>query len=148
MVHGGRISYSLYLVHVPVFEIFWSYMLWEPRIGPGSALGTFLVPQVLLFVVLLAHLAYTYIEEPARKAMRSRGPGRWVSRRPVPAQVLTEGTRDGAAQVGTGVVGASVSPEVDPQRPRAVQQTPAGDGAVADELVPHRTRDGDRRRSA
>jgi peptidoglycan/LPS O-acetylase OafA/YrhL len=148
MVHGGRISYSLYLVHVPVFEIFWSYMLWEPRIGPGSALGSFLVPQVLLFVVLLAHLAYTYIEEPARKALRRRGPGRWVSRRPVPARVLADGTRDGVAQEGTGVVGASVSPEADPERPRAVQQAPAGDAAVADELVTHRTRDGDRRRSA
>jgi peptidoglycan/LPS O-acetylase OafA/YrhL len=76
MVHGGKISYSLYLVHVPVFEIFWTYMDWDERIAPGSALGTFLVPHVFLLTVLLAHLSFRYLEEPARLALRGWGPGK------------------------------------------------------------------------
>lgn len=75
MVHGGRISFALYLVHIPVFEIFWTLMGWSPRIAPGSGLGTILIPHVLLLVFVLAHLTYRYVEEPARRAMRRRGPG-------------------------------------------------------------------------
>ena len=74
VVHGGRISFALYLVHVPVFEVFWTLMAWSPSIAPGSGLGTFLVPHVLLSTVVLAHLAYRYVEEPARRAMRRHGP--------------------------------------------------------------------------
>jgi peptidoglycan/LPS O-acetylase OafA/YrhL len=78
MVHGGRISFSLYLVHVPVFEVFWTHMGWYPTIGPGSALGAFLVPHVLLACFLLAHLCHRHLEEPGRLWLRSRGPGRWA----------------------------------------------------------------------
>jgi peptidoglycan/LPS O-acetylase OafA/YrhL len=78
MVHGGRISYSLYLVHVPVFEIFWTYMGWKPALAPGSALATFLIPTVLLGTLLLAHLLYRFVEEPSRLWLRGRGPARWV----------------------------------------------------------------------
>ncbi|MCV2488565.1 acyltransferase [Geodermatophilus sp. YIM 151500] len=87
LVHGGRISYSLYLVHVPVFEIFWSYMGWTPALAPGSGLATILIPHVLLLTLLLAHLAYRFVEEPARLLLRSRGPGRWArgGRRVAPA---------------------------------------------------------------
>ncbi|MGX5654290.1 acyltransferase family protein [Geodermatophilus nigrescens] len=86
MVHGGRISFSLYLVHVPVFEIFWTLMGWHPSMGPNSAVGSFLVPHVLLGCFLLAHLSYRYLEEPARLWLRGRGPGRW-SRQPRPAAI-------------------------------------------------------------
>ena len=82
MVHGGRISYSLYLVHVPIFEIFWTMMAWHPRIGPGSALGEFLVPQVFLLALVVADLSYRYLEEPGRGASWPRGPGRWARRDP------------------------------------------------------------------
>ena len=81
MVHGGRISYSLYLVHVPVFEIFWTYMGWEAALAPGSALGTGMIPHVLLATLLLAHLMYRFVEEPARLWLRGRGPGRWSGSR-------------------------------------------------------------------
>jgi peptidoglycan/LPS O-acetylase OafA/YrhL len=53
-------------------------MGWTPAIGPGSGLAAFLIPQVLLFTVLLAHLSYRYLEEPARLFLRDRGPGRWA----------------------------------------------------------------------
>ncbi len=78
MVHGGRISYSLYLVHIPIFEIFWTNMIWNPRIAEGSGLGTFLIPHVPLLCLLVAHLVYRYVEEPSRLWLRGRGPGRWV----------------------------------------------------------------------
>ena len=126
MVHGGRISYSLYLVHIPVFEIFWTNMAWKPRIAPGSALGTFLVPHVLLVVFLVAHLTYRYVEEPSRVWLRSRGPGRWSRRDRTAAAVVTAGTRqppggDGVAGVDR-VPAAAVSPET---RPLDVPSVPA-----------------------
>jgi len=84
MVHGGKISFALYLVHIPVFEVFWTVMGWSPRLAPGSGLGTLLIPHVLLLVVVLAHLTYRYVEEPARQALRRRGPD---ARRAVPDPV-------------------------------------------------------------
>ena len=93
MVHGGRISYSLYLVHVPIFEIFWTYMGWNPLIAPGTGLGTLLIPHVALLAVLVAHLMYRYVEEPARLWLRNRGPGRWSRRDRRAADVLVTGTR-------------------------------------------------------
>lgn len=108
MVHGGRISYSLYLVHVPVFEIFWTHMGWNERIGPGSALGSFVVPHLLLLVVLLAHLSYRYVEEPARLWLRSRGPGRWSRRDRIAGAVVDAGTRQPPG--GDGVAGVDRGP--------------------------------------
>ncbi|MGY1783124.1 acyltransferase family protein [Geodermatophilus sp. SYSU D01036] len=88
MVHGGRISFSLYLVHVPVFEIFWTHMGWYPFMGPNSPVGSFLVPHVLLGCFLLAHLSYRYLEEPARLWLRGRGPGRWVRTQRTPGAAV------------------------------------------------------------
>jgi peptidoglycan/LPS O-acetylase OafA/YrhL len=123
MVHGGRISYSLYLVHVPIFEIFWTYMGWSPRIAAGSALGTFLIPHVALFAVLVAHLTYRYVEEPARMWLRGRGPGRWSRRRPRAAEVLAVGNRSPASAADRRPVPAALG--TDAQR-RAVPAGPAG----------------------
>ena len=93
MVHGGRISFSLYLLHVPVFEIFWTQMAWRPSLAPGSPLGTFLIPQMPLLVLLLAHVLYTCVEEPARMWMRGRGPGRWARTERKAAELIAAGTR-------------------------------------------------------
>jgi peptidoglycan/LPS O-acetylase OafA/YrhL len=92
MVHGGRISFALYLVHIPVFEIFWTEMAWHPRIAPGAALGTLATPLVPLVALVLAHLMYRFVEEPGRRWLRRREPGvgRRVPGAPVP---------DGAAAV-------------------------------------------------
>ncbi|RJQ77415.1 acyltransferase [Pseudonocardiaceae bacterium YIM PH 21723] len=84
LVHGGRISYSLYLVHVPIFEIFWTLSVHVPRIGPGSKLDTLLVPQLLLVALLAAHLLWRYVEEPARKKLRKYDPGKLRRRTPAP----------------------------------------------------------------
>ncbi|WP_037077104.1 acyltransferase family protein, partial [Pseudonocardia spinosispora] len=71
-VHGGRISYSLYLIHVPVFEVLWTAM---ERIGvmhDDGTLATALTPLAFAFVFVLADLLYRLIEEPARRALRRR----------------------------------------------------------------------------
>jgi peptidoglycan/LPS O-acetylase OafA/YrhL len=71
-VHGGRISYSLYLVHVPVFEAFWTA---QERVGflqHDSLASVVLTPVVFVLVFVLADLLYRWVEEPARRALRPR----------------------------------------------------------------------------
>jgi peptidoglycan/LPS O-acetylase OafA/YrhL len=70
MVLGGKISFALYLVHMPVFEIGYALMGWFPRLAPGTRLGTLLLPHLLLTAVLLAYLAHRFVEEPSRVALR------------------------------------------------------------------------------
>jgi peptidoglycan/LPS O-acetylase OafA/YrhL len=77
MVLGGRLSFALYLVHVPVFEVFWTLMGWYPRLAPGSTIAGFLTPHVLLSTLPLAYLLYRFVEEPARRRLRDlAGPRR------------------------------------------------------------------------
>jgi peptidoglycan/LPS O-acetylase OafA/YrhL len=94
LVHGGRISFSLYLVHVPVYEVFWTVLVLEPRIAPGTGLWALLVPHVFLLTFVLAHLLYRYVEEPARRALRRLVPARPARAarpaRPAPAASTTE----------------------------------------------------------
>ncbi|GAA4544504.1 hypothetical protein GCM10023175_22840 [Pseudonocardia xishanensis] len=119
MVHGGRISYALYLIHIPMFEIFWLALR---RFG-GFGGSTLLVADgltahvvglaVLLATLPAAHLLYRWVEEPARTAMKKlpgllhgaddpavtaraqTGPMPRVStpRHAVPGQDRVEGTR-------------------------------------------------------
>lgn len=69
-VHGGRISYSLYLVHVPLFEVFWTAMERVDVLRPNGMLGTVLTPLVFLGTFLLAHLLFRLVEEPVRRSLR------------------------------------------------------------------------------
>jgi peptidoglycan/LPS O-acetylase OafA/YrhL len=73
-VHGGRISYSLYLIHVPVFEVWWTAMERVGILHPNSLLGNVLTPLVFVGVFVLAHLLFALVEEPARRAMRRFAP--------------------------------------------------------------------------
>lgn len=82
VVHGGRISFSLYLVHIPIFEFYWLAMADIPALAPGSAVAAFITPHVLLLPLVVAHLVWRYVEEPARLWMRARDP----FRRPAPAR--------------------------------------------------------------
>ncbi|MGY1731897.1 acyltransferase family protein [Geodermatophilus sp. SYSU D01045] len=117
LVHGGRISYSLYLVHVPLFEIAWTHMGWYPAIGPGSGLGTLLVPHLLLAALVVAHLVYRYVEEPSRLWLRHRGPGRWTRLRREPA----------SAAAGTDL---PATPEASPQQGPADGDAEAAAGSA------------------
>lgn len=73
MVHGGRISYALYLVHIPMFEVLWLALR---RAGDGGflAAGSMTAHLVALGVVAatiaVAHLVFTFVEQPARRWMR------------------------------------------------------------------------------
>ncbi|GAA4855185.1 acyltransferase [Actinomycetospora corticicola] len=70
--HGGRISYAIYLVHFPLIEITVVAMTRFPALAPNSSLAALAIPHVLVASVLLAHLAYRWIEEPARGALTRR----------------------------------------------------------------------------
>jgi peptidoglycan/LPS O-acetylase OafA/YrhL len=69
-VHGGRISYSLYLVHVPIFEVFWSAIDRIPEFHVDGPLSTALTPVAFLTTFALAHLLFCLVEEPARQGLR------------------------------------------------------------------------------
>jgi peptidoglycan/LPS O-acetylase OafA/YrhL len=73
-VHGGRISYSLYLVHVPVFEVWWTAMERVGIVHADGLLANVLTPLVFVGVFVLAHLLYVLVEEPARRALRRFAP--------------------------------------------------------------------------
>ncbi len=114
MVHGGRISFSLYLVHVPVFEILWTLGGWYPAYGPGSGVWALVVPHVLLGCLLLAHLSYRYLEEPSRVWLRGRGPGRWVEQgRPAALPVHGAAASHGDAVPVVAVAVPAPSPAVE-----------------------------------
>jgi peptidoglycan/LPS O-acetylase OafA/YrhL len=77
MLLGGRISFALYLVHIPVFEVFYTAMEWYPLLRPDGAVASLLTPHVLLLPLPLAWLLYRYVEEPARRGLRDlAGPPR------------------------------------------------------------------------
>ncbi|GGF00844.1 acyltransferase [Mycetocola zhadangensis] len=70
MVLGGMISYSVYLVHMPLIEIFWWLQQKVGLLAPGtigSKLGFLLIPVV---VVACGYVLWRYLEEPSRRAMR------------------------------------------------------------------------------
>lgn len=69
-VYGGRISYSLYLVHVPIFEVYWAVMQRIPAFHKDGTLSTVLTPLVFLSAFGTAHLLFRLVEEPSRRALR------------------------------------------------------------------------------
>jgi peptidoglycan/LPS O-acetylase OafA/YrhL len=66
-VTGGRFSYSLYLVHIPMFEVFWLAQEHFPALLGRSAPAAHAVGlAVLLATVPVAALVHRLVEEPAR----------------------------------------------------------------------------------
>lgn len=88
VVLGGRISYSVYLVHVPVYEIFWTFQKTVPQIAPGGPWTSFLVPNLPVVAIGLGWVLWRFVEEPARRRLRDLGRARRLRR---------EGARDGYA---------------------------------------------------
>ena len=79
-VRGGRISYALYLVHIPMFEVFWVAQGHHPLLlGPSTAAGHAAGLAVLLATVPVAALVHGLVEEPARVRLGRLG------RRPAPS---------------------------------------------------------------
>lgn len=115
-VHGGRISYSLYLVHIPVFEVIWTLMIRYRFIGPDTPGGVALAFAGLVSVFVAAHLLWRFVEEPARQRMR-----RLTDRPRVADRAATEPTAEAAA--------ADPRPDVDADA-AAPEPTPDGSPAV------------------
>jgi peptidoglycan/LPS O-acetylase OafA/YrhL len=71
LVIGGMASYSIYLVHMPLIEIFWKLQMTFPgTLGAGTIgakMGFILMPAV---VSVLGYCLWRFFEEPARRKMR------------------------------------------------------------------------------
>jgi peptidoglycan/LPS O-acetylase OafA/YrhL len=70
LVAGGRISYCLYLVHIPMFELFWLAL--QHRVVEGRV--AYLVGIAVLVATLpVAALLHRLVEEPARRRLLGSG---------------------------------------------------------------------------
>jgi peptidoglycan/LPS O-acetylase OafA/YrhL len=68
-VYGGRISYALYLVHIPMFEVFWTALQHVRALGPHTLLAHLVGLAVLVATIGVAAVAYRGVEEPARRRL-------------------------------------------------------------------------------
>ncbi|ANY06617.1 acyltransferase family protein [Pseudonocardia sp. HH130630-07] len=85
VVHGGRISYALYLVHIPVFEVFW-FLSDTGAVPAGGETGHLIALTVFVGTLPVAHLLHQLVERPARRWLRAL-PGRRAAAVPaVPAE--------------------------------------------------------------
>lgn len=85
-VAGGRMSYSLYLVHVPLFEIYWVKQMQHQRIAPDGPYNGLLLPNLVLAAIAVGYLLWRLVEEPARVRLRGL-----VERRGLPVEDLPAG---------------------------------------------------------
>jgi peptidoglycan/LPS O-acetylase OafA/YrhL len=92
-VRGGQLSYALYLVHIPMLEVYWLTLRRFAALGPGTFLAYAVGVAVVLLTVPVAALGFRLVEEPARRRMRAmlpaspRGPRREPAPEPDPAPV-------------------------------------------------------------
>ena len=78
----GKVSYSLYILHVPVL---WWYGRWAMQ-GPLHMPGTAAALVYLALVTVVAALAFELLEMPANKWIRGRVSGWLRERRPLAAR--------------------------------------------------------------
>ncbi|WP_158228065.1 acyltransferase [Pseudonocardia sp. MH-G8] len=83
LVYGGRLSYCLYLVHIPLFEVYWLALRRFAALAPHTVLAHVVGGLVLLATVGASALAHHLVEEPSRRRLRAVGPA--VARMPVRA---------------------------------------------------------------
>jgi peptidoglycan/LPS O-acetylase OafA/YrhL len=74
LVYGGRLSYGLYLVHIPVFEMYWLALSRFTWLAPHAALAHVVGVLAIVASVAAAALAYHVVEEPSRRRLRAVGP--------------------------------------------------------------------------
>jgi hypothetical protein len=139
LVHGGRISYALYLVHIPMFEILWLALRhgaagrFDGLLAPDSGSAHVIALGVLVATVPVAHLLYAFVEQPARGWMRDL-PGAWRRGRPaaVPAQAAPVHPVDAVIPEGAPV--DSVRARLNPPTWRVVAGSADRSTAVGPEL--------------
>ncbi|MBC8093773.1 MAG: acyltransferase, partial [Pseudonocardia sp.] len=69
LVQGGRVSYSLYLVHIPMLELFWLAQAYVPALR-GGIVGHLVAAAVVIATYPVAAAAFRFVEEPARRRLR------------------------------------------------------------------------------
>jgi peptidoglycan/LPS O-acetylase OafA/YrhL len=69
-VYGGRISYCLYLVHIPMLEVYWLALRTFDALGPHTWLAHLTGLAVVAATFAVAAWAFRLVEEPARGRMR------------------------------------------------------------------------------
>jgi peptidoglycan/LPS O-acetylase OafA/YrhL len=70
-VHGGHLSYALYLVHIPMLEVYWLALRRFAWLGPDTVLAHALGLAVVVLTVPVAALGFRLVEEPARRRMKA-----------------------------------------------------------------------------
>jgi peptidoglycan/LPS O-acetylase OafA/YrhL len=71
---GGRISYSLYLLHTCVFLIFETIAHGSYLLRPGGPYYMLLLPQIILLTIPVSYLLWRYVEEPSRRWLLAHPP--------------------------------------------------------------------------
>ena len=69
-VYGGRISYCLYLVHIPMLEVYWLALRKIDALGPHTWSAHLAGLAVVAGTFVVAAWAFRLVEEPARGRMR------------------------------------------------------------------------------
>jgi peptidoglycan/LPS O-acetylase OafA/YrhL len=69
MLYGGRISFSLYMIHEPVHTA-WDWAVRQYRIDIPMSTAKLVVVGLIVAAVLLSVLLYHLVEEPAQRWMR------------------------------------------------------------------------------
>lgn len=72
-VHGGRSSYCLYLVHIPMFEVYWLSLRRFEALGPDTWLAPAVGVAVVCSTFVVAALVSRLFEEPVRRRLRGLG---------------------------------------------------------------------------
>ncbi|GJF02256.1 acyltransferase family protein [Pseudonocardia sp. D17] len=111
-VAGGRASYSLYLVHIPIFEVYWLAMayvsaLWQPTVA-AHLVGL----AVLVLTGPTAWALHRWVEEPGSRWMRA-----------LPARLAIRHNRAGRATLHTSPGGG---PSRDRRPPLGTHPVAAG----------------------
>jgi peptidoglycan/LPS O-acetylase OafA/YrhL len=73
-VYGGRLSYGLYLVHIPVLEVYWLALRHFSWLAPDTPLAHAVGMLALVGSLALAAAAYHLVEEPSRRGLRALEP--------------------------------------------------------------------------
>jgi peptidoglycan/LPS O-acetylase OafA/YrhL len=72
-VYGGRVSYALYLVHIPLLEVYWTALQHVPALGPHTMLAHVAGVATGVAALGVAALGYRLVEEPARRRLLAVG---------------------------------------------------------------------------
>lgn len=75
-VLGGKISYSVYLVHMPIIEVIWYLQNVNPVWVAGGAVSRWAFVAVPVVVTIAGYALWRWVEEPGRHVMRRMAVGR------------------------------------------------------------------------